>query len=299
MIVFFSIAEPHTFPSFDNFKSIVANQSVAAVLAMAVLAPLIVGEFDLSVGGAMSLAAVVSASLVSHGTPVALAIPLVLAIGAAVGLINAVLIVRIGLSSFVATLGMATVLAGLSRWISDNSTVYENIGRDFTQFGNVVILGFLPIQGLYVLVLAGILLYVFAFTPFGRELYATGSGRQAARLAGIPTDRRIFLAFVLSGVLAAFAGTLNAAQLGSAAPGVGEAFLLPAYAGAFLGATTIVVGRFNVIGTLVGIALLAVGITGLQLMGAANFVSDLFNGLALIVAVSVARLGARRASRTA
>jgi ribose transport system permease protein len=134
---------------------------------------------------------------------------------------------------------------------------------------------------------------IFAFllrsTPFGRSLYAVGGGREVARLAGLRTERLIVIAFAVSGLMAAAAALVGIGLGGSAHPDVGDQYLLPAYAAAFLGATAIEPGRFNVWGTVVAILLLAVLVAGVQQLGAPYWVSPVFNGLALIVAVGLAR----------
>ncbi len=289
-IVVFSLTEPETFPTLDNFKSIVASQSVLGLLALAAVPPLVVGEFDISIAGILGLAAVLSAKLAESGSGVVLIILAVLAAGLFVGAVNAFLVVKVQLNSFVATLGTSTILTGFGTLIASGETIYEGIGANILDLASTEV-WFMPIGGWYVLVAATALWYVLQHTSIGREMYATGYGRLAARLAGIRTERRIVFAFMLSGFLAAAAGFLNTASLGSATAGVGAGYLLPAFAAAFLGATTIRAGRFNVWGTVLGLILLAVGITGLQLAGAENYVQDMFNGVALIVAVTLARIG--------
>lgn len=293
-IVFFSVARPETFPTLDNFKTIVLTQSVLALLAIGLVAPLVAGEFDLSIGAALSFGALVSAKLVSTGTSVPMTFLIVLAAGVAIGLVNSLLIVRLEVSSFIATLGTGIILEGATLWVSGGRTIFENIGADFTSLGNNEIFGVLPLPGLYVVIVALFLWYVLERTPLGREMYVTGYGRDAARLAGIKIERRIVLALVISGTLGAMAGFLHAANLGSASPGVGNSFLLPAFAAAFLGSTAIRAGRFNIVGTLVAAALLSVGITGLLLMGAQPYVQQFFYGGALIVSVAFAQVGVRR-----
>lgn len=295
-IVIFSIAQPDTFPTADNARSIVASQSVLAILALAAIVTLIVGEFDISIAGNLGFAAVLSAKLAGGGIPLVPLIALTLLAGIGVGLINAILVVKIGISSFIATLGMSVILSGLATWVSGGSTVFEGITTSFTDIGVSKIFT-IPIGGFYVLIAAFILWYLLQHTPFGRQMYATGYGRTASELAGIRVRRLIAVAFVMSGLIAAIAGVLNTAVVGSATPGAGASFLLPAFAAAFLGATTIRAGRFNVWGTVLGVFLLAVGITGLQLMGVQQFVQDLFNGTALIIAVSLARFGEMRRER--
>lgn len=289
-VIIFSIAEPETFPTLDNFKSIVASQSVLGLLALAAVAPLVVGEFDISIASLLGLGAVVTAKLAESGTAIPLIIVLVLLLGLCVGAVNAFLVVRLGISSFVATLGTSVILSGFATLTAGGKTLYEGIGQNILDLAATEVI-FMPIGGWYVLGAAVLLWYLLQHTALGREMYATGYGRQAARLAGIRTERRIVLAFLIAGVLAAAAGFLNTANLGSATAGVGAGYLLPAFAAAFLGATTIKAGRFNVWGTVLGLILLAVGITGLQLMGAENYIQDMFNGVALILAVTLARVG--------
>ena len=134
-------------------------------------------------------------------------------------------------------------------------------------------------------------------TPYGRYLRATGLGREAARLSGVGTSRYLTSSFVFAGLLSGLCGVLQTARFGSATASVGPDFLLPAYAAAFLGATTIRQGMFNVLGTVVGIALLAIGINGLTLAGAPFWVPSVFNGTALIVSVSASVLVSRMRRR--
>lgn len=297
LAIVFSVLEPDTFPTSSNLRSMIVNQSVLAIVALGVLAPLTVGEFDLSVGGLLSMSSVITIVLMGDGVPTVLCILVAVGACVVVGAVNGLLITYVGISSFVATLGTATLVGGLAQWWSNNQTVFEGVTEGFQKLGRTLVGGVFPISGVYVIVLAMVLWYVLARTPFGRQMLATGLGRDAARLAGIPTRARTATAFVISAAFAGFAGVLSAAQLASASPGVGESLLLPAYAGAFLGATTIVVGRFNVFGTLAGVILLAIGITGLQLLGVETFISQIFNGAALVLAVTIARLGRRQSAQ--
>jgi ribose transport system permease protein len=146
------------------------------------------------------------------------------------------------------------------------------------------------------LALALIIFWVLEYTPAGRYLYAVGGNPQAARLAGIRVGRVTTAAFLTSSIVAAFAGVVLAAVLGSANPEVGAPYLLPAFSAVFLGGTQILPGRVNVLGTLLAIFLLATGVKGLQLLGLPGFVEDLFNGLALIIAVALAARTARSRS---
>ncbi len=154
----------------------------------------------------------------------------------------------------------------------------------------------LPIGAFYVLTVAVVLWLVTERLPLGRYLYAIGANPKAAALNGIPVRAYVIGVFVASGVLTAFTGVLLASKLRIGQASVGLEYLLPALVGAFLGSTTIKPGRVNVWGTLVGVLILAVGISGIQQFGAAFFVEPLFNGATLVVAIGIAGYAQRRRS---
>lgn len=293
LIVGFSIALPDRFPTLGNVQLLLGSYAIPLILALAVTLPLIAGEFDLSVGGTLGIAAVFSAYTVSNGWPVALVFIGSISIGILVGIVNGFLVTRLQVSAFIATLGMGTVLAGGNLLMTQGQVIYEGIDSSFTDISGAPFLALSRVT-FYAFAVALVLWYLIEQTPFGRYLRATGAGREAARLTGVKTSQTLFLSFVLAGAFAALAGFLQASRAGSAAPDVGPSFLLPAYAAAFLGATTILPGRFNVWGTVVGVAILAVGITGLNLAGSALWVPDVFNGAALILAVAVSAAVRRR-----
>jgi ribose transport system permease protein len=295
LILVFSTVSPDTFPTQQNFRTIVSQDSVLVILALAAIAPLIVGEFDLSIPYTLGLCSVLTAKLVSGGLQVPFALVIVACIGVMVGCVNAFLVVRLRLSSFIATLATGIIMSGIGIWISGGVSIFKNIGSDLTNLGNSTLFGVLPIGGVYFLVLGLVLWYLYERTVTGRQMYATGFARQAARLSGIRTERLVVVAFALAGLLAALAGALQTARLGSATPSVGPEYLLPAFAAAFLGATAIRPGRFNVWGTVLGVFLISVGITGLRQLGAAGYIEPVFNGVVLVTAVALSQQGMRRA----
>jgi ribose transport system permease protein len=215
-----------------------------------------------------------------------------LLVGALVGTVNAVLVVLVKVNAFIATLASATILSGLNLLVTGSSLLV----LESEAFGALTVTKVMDLQVVlaYAIVLAAVLYYVLEKTPFGRYLRATGMGRDAARLSGVRVDRYLAASFIAAGMLAALAGALVASRGGTAAPSLGPEFLLPAYAAAFLGATTIKPGYFNVWGTVIGVVLLAVGSNGLTLMGAQTWVTNIFNGVALMVAVSASVLVGRR-----
>jgi ribose transport system permease protein len=214
-----------------------------------------------------------------------------LAVGAFIGLANAIAVVFLGINSFIATIGVATILEGLLQWISSNNEpLFGGAPHGFTTLAQTKDVVVLPVY--YALGVSILLWILLEFTVAGRQMRATGANRTAAKLSGIHTGRARITAFVLAGVLSAIAGMLVTAQVGAADASSFPSYLLPAYAAAFLGATAIRPGFFNVWGTLIAIFLVAVGITGLQLKGVESWVTPIFNGSVLLLAVTVSRVAA-------
>jgi ribose transport system permease protein len=294
MIVAFSIALPHTFATSGNVQTIVNSSAVVMLLALAATIPLRAGDFDLSIAGTMVVSAAVVTQLGAHGTPWILAVVIALVVGLAVGAVNALLIVGLGLNGFIATLGTLTALEGLGQLIS-HGAVLTDVSAHLVNAATYTVGGIQAIAWLTWLI-AIALWYVFDRTPAGRYLLFVGGSPRAARLAGLDVARIRSAAFLSCGLLAALAGVLFAGSIGSVDTTVAGQYLLQPYAAAFLGATTIAVGRFNALGTVVGLYLLDVGIAGLQLFGANQWVTDFFNGVALIAAIAFARLASRRRS---
>lgn len=289
MIGVFSGLLPHTFFTAGNFQTIVNSQAVLLMLSLALTLPLSVGEFDLSVASMLGFGAVLLAFLAgSWHWPLLPAILAVVGVGAFVGLVNGLFVVHFGVNAFITTLGTGTVLTGLTLAVSGGQ-ILSGVPTSLSNFSTNELVG-LAWPTYIALGFAVVLWYVYEHTPTGRYLFFVGEGRQVARLAGLPVGRLRWLAFVLAGVIAAACGIFAAGQLGSADPSVGPNYLLPAYAAAFLGATTIKPGRFNSFGTVVALYLLVTGVTGLELLGASSWVEQVFNGGALVVAVTFARL---------
>lgn len=285
----FALALPGSYATTANTRSMLDTESVSLLLTFAVLFPLRSGDFDLSIASNMVFCSALLGELTTStklgwGEATVIA----LAVGTMIGALNAFFIVVLDINAFIVTLGAMTVLDGLSFGITGGNVVV-GLPAGLLNFGRYQ-LATLPLAVWYGWILMLALWYIFEYTPFGRYLLFVGGNRDAARLSSVPVKRTRYLAFVCSGMLSAFAGVILAAKLGSVDPTVAASFLLPPYAAAFLGTTVIQVGRFNVIGSVIGAYLLIFGITGLLLEGAAPWVSDVFNGGALIAAVTFARL---------
>jgi ribose transport system permease protein len=290
-----SIALPNSFGTWSNYKTILASQAIALVVALGVLSPLTVGDFDLSIGGVFSLAGIVLAVLnAQHGFPVLVAIAVVLVLGLIVGLVNAALSVGLRVNSFVVTLGSGTVLSGIALWLSHSNTI-SGVSPGLVNWLGGTVVG-LPILFVIALVLVLILLYAFDHTPFGRHMLFVGSNPLVGRLSGLRVGMIRATAFAVSATVAAIGGVLLTGQLGAADPQIGSAYLLPAYSAAFLSTTAVRLGRFNPLGTMIAVYFLATGITAIELLGVESWVEQVFYGAALMGAVSLASLAAR--SRT-
>jgi len=296
-LIFFSVwsKTASTFTTKANIQNVLGNQAVIGILAMAIIIPLACGEFDFSVGSVAGLSQVLCAGFMARlGAPLPVAVLAAIAIGALIGLSNGNTVARIGVNSLIVTLGVSTVLGGVVLWYTKGLTQSNGISQTLINAGSGNWLG-IPRTLYYLLVVAAVIYYVLEQTPFGRYLYSIGSNREAARLVGLRVERLVLIAFVLSGSLAGLAGVLLVARNGTSSPQLGTiSDSLQALSAAYLGATAIKPGRFNVIGTLVAIFFLAFTVTGLSLAGVASWINDVFNGAALFVAVLISTIIGRK-----
>jgi ribose transport system permease protein len=299
LIVIFSILEPQTFATLNNASIIASSEAITGILTLGLIVSLLAGMFDVSVAANMSLALTLVAWLQSaHHVNALAAVVLTLLSGAAVGVANALVITRLHVQPVIATLAMSSILAAIAFWIGQGQDIITGISPNFDRFGQSKFVG-MPVSVCYLLGIAVVLWYLLEHTATGRYLYAVGANAEAAELVGLKVVRLQWTALIIAGVLSSFAGILLTMQLGSSSYDAGTPYLLPAFAVAFLGSTQIKPGRFNVVGTLVALYLLAIGVKGLQLRyPSLPWIMDLFEGLALIAAVAIgARSQLRRTRR--
>ena len=280
----FMLWVPDTWLTWLTHRSVLNANAVLVVVAIGLLVPLSAGVFDLSIAGTISASSVmVSWALVEAGWSIPVAILAALSVGAVVGNLNGFLVVKIKIDSFIATLGMSSVLTAFAVWRSNNRSIlgfpesFKSLATDFVFGLNKTVL--------VAVVLAFGLWFVLEHTALGRYLFATGGAREAARLAGVQTDRYVWGSLVTSAMFASLAGVLLAAQFGSTQAQSGAPYLLPSFAAAFLGSTQFK-RRFNVWGAVLAVVVLQTGVKGLQLAGVGTtWIEALFFGVALIVAV--------------
>jgi ribose transport system permease protein len=295
LVVAFLLWEPSTFGTSSNARVVLGGQAITGVIAFAACISLISGVFDLSIGANMSLAISVVAQLQAdfHVNPL-LAIVLTLLLGAVIGGANAIAVVGFGMDPVIATLAMSSVLAAAAYWVASGQTILQGISPNFIKFGTSEP-GGVPVTVIIMLITGLVLWYVLEQTVLGRYLYAAGANPEATRLAGVNVRRLRVGTLIVSGILASAAGVLLTMQLGAAAFDAGTPYLLPAYAAAFLGSTQIWPGRFSIPGTIVAMYLVGVAVNGLQLrFPASPWISDLVEGVTLLIAVGLAVVTLRR-----
>lgn len=299
VVVGFGAAEPSRFLTIANFSNIFGSQAVLFVLAMALLLPLTNGDIDLSVGAMSGLVSMAIAILnVNHGVPIIWCCTIGLAIGAFCGLVNGLIVIWVDADPFIITLGTGTVFTGLVYWLSSEQTIV-GVAPSLSQWTFINEWLGIPLEFYYGLVIMLLIWYLLTFTPFGQRALFVGRNREVARLSGFEVSRTRVIGFVTAGLITAISGILYVGTTASASPSTGDTLLLPAYAAAFLGLTTIQPGRFNAIGSGIAIYFLATGIAGLELFGAQDFVQELFYGGSLVVAIIISRLISRHRYQSA
>ncbi|SHN74944.1 ABC transporter permease [Cryptosporangium aurantiacum] len=290
LALIYAVAVPETFLTQGTFQTIFGSQQALVFLTAALLCTICVGEFvDLSVASVFGLSAILLPVLVvNHGWGVWPASIAAVVAATVCGLINAILIVRVGVNTIVVTLGMGTFVLGISLWISNLAPV-SGLPGDFAQIA-LYDIGGLPISFFEGILLMVGFAYVLGGTPLGRNMRFVGANREVSRLAGIRVNRIRFGAFLAAGLIAGLGGVLSAAATGGFDPTVSQSYLLPTFASTFLGTAVLQPGRFNPLGTLIAVYFLATGILGLQLLGVAGWVANVFYGGVLIVAVTISTL---------
>jgi ribose transport system permease protein len=275
---------PETWFTWLTHRSVLNANAILVVVAIGLLVPLAAGVFDLSIAGTISASSVVAGwGMVEQDWSYPVAIAAALLVGVVVGNVNGFLVVKIRIDSFIATLGMSSILTAFAVWRSNNRSIlgfpdsFKSLATEFAWGLNKTVI--------LAIVLAFALWFIVEHTAIGRYLFATGGAREAARLAGVQTDRYIWGSLVTSAVFAAIGGVMLAAQFGSTQAQSGSPYLLPAFAAAFLGSTQFK-RRFNVWGAVLAVFVLQSGVKGLQLAGVGTtWIEALFFGVALIVAV--------------
>ena len=292
MILAFSLLSPRAFPTLSNFTNVLNQASLAMIIAGGLTLAVVVGELDLSIGFAASLHGILVTGLIVHDKlPIPVAVVLVIALGALIGVVNGFIVTKMKVNSVIATLGVGTILTGLAFAYSAGVPIVAGVPEAFLQLSLGKWLFGIP-NNIVIMVLVLLALWVLVErTAIGQEIQAVGGNAAAARLSGIDVDRIKTVGFVISGMCAALTGILLASRLGSGTASAADSYLLTAFAAVFLGSATLRDGEFHVLGTLVGALIIAFGFNGLNIFGAPTFSQYVFQGAILIVAVGLSSLG--------
>jgi ribose transport system permease protein len=286
-IAIFGIWKTNLFLTSATLHSVASSQTVGAMLALALLIPITAGLYDLSVGAVINVSAILAIELQTvHHMSMWTAMTITALVSASVGLVNGFIVVKLKVNSFVATLGMATIITAVQTIISGQAQPLPPTSSAWFSLTQRTLFGF-QIIVVYLVVLAVLVWWMLDHTPIGRYLYAIGGSQEAARLTGITVGRWSWLSLVASSTIAGVAGIFYGSLSGPSLT-FGQALLLPAFAAVFLGSTQLKPGRFNVWGTLLAVYVLATGVQGLQFVTGVQWLNDMFNGVALIAAVSFA-----------
>jgi ribose transport system permease protein len=288
LIGFFSIRSEF-FLNYDNFLNILTAMAIAGIVAAPATLLLVAGQFDLSVGSALTFCGVTMA-YVTQREGLFLGVVCAVLAGVAIGSINGFLVTVVGVNPLITTLGTLAAFVGLARVLAEGQTL--PVG-DFSGLGTSRPFLDIPLPVLIFAVVMIAFFLVMRYTVFGRSMYAIGANPVAARLAGIRTGRLIFFAFLLSGVCVALAALINVSQLSAASTNAGNGLELSVITAVVLGGASLAGGRGAIVGTLFGLLVIAVLNNGLTLLNVSSFWQDVARGTLLILAVSFDQLRLR------
>lgn len=291
LVIVFSLARPEVFPSVRNLLNILNQVSILGIIAIGLTVCLVIAQFDLSIGALATFGGYFSARILMEtgiGSPagVLFVIVIVLAMAMIIGIINGTLVSYLGISAIVETLAMGFIVNGIILGISGSRTISPSeIPDTFKIVGQGTILG-IP-NPVVIMIATAVVLWLFLeHTQPGRNMYAIGGNKEAARLSGIPVKRYALVAMGICAACAALGGLVAAANLAAGRPqGVGETYLLNAFVAVFIGASTLRPGKFHVIGTAVGVLLIGVINNGLSTLGVPTYWQYIVQGVLLILAL--------------
>ena len=290
IVLAFSLIRPATFFTLGNFINISRQMSLLVIISLGTTLVMSINEFDLSVGSMASFGGILAALLAVKGVPMPVCFLVPLLTGAVIGAVNGWVVARFRVLSFITTLGMSTVLSGLTYRLSGGATIFQGIPDSFSVPGNLRF-GRIPLLSVLMAVFVAAFWFLMSHTTLGRKLYAIGGSEETARIAGIRVRKYKIIAFALCGMLACVTGMLVASRVGSANTTAGDGYFLQSYATVFIGCTVSRKGVPNVLGTLVGAAILGVVANGLTMLQMPTYIQDIITGGIIIFAVIAQKLG--------
>ncbi len=282
----FSILSPEVFPTTRNLMNILLQISLLTIISQGATVIVVTRDFDLSIATLASLGGVVAAGLAVKGVNIPIAIVITLLMGMVMGFANGLIVARLKISSFIATLATSTIIGGITFWYTQGATIFSGIPDAFLVLGQGKVWG-VPIPTIIMFLVLGATWLMLSYTEPGRKLYAVGEGPEVAKLSGIDTEKVRIMAFTISGVLGVFTGIILASRLGSAHPTAGNGYLLKAYAAVFLGMTVFGRGKANAVGTFIGALIMGVLANGLTILDVPYYFQDMLTGTIIIIALLI------------
>lgn len=290
ILLVFSLIRPASFCTLTNFINITRQISLLVMISLGATLVMSVNEFDLSVGSMASLGGVMAALLAVKGLPMVACFALPILVSVVIGALNGWIVARFRVLSFITTLGMSTVLSGIIYRLSGGATIFEGIPKSFSALGTTKF-GRIPLLSILMVVFVAVFNFLMQHMTLGRKLYAIGGNEETARIAGIRVKRYKTIAFALCGAMACVTGMLIASRVGSANTTAGDGYFLQSYAAVFIGCTVSRKGVPNVLGTLVGAAILGVLANGLTMLQMPTYMQDIITGAIIVLAVIAQKLG--------
>ena len=290
ILLVFSLIRPASFCTLTNFINITRQISLLVMISLGATLVMSVNEFDLSVGSMASLGGVMAALLAVKGLSMVACFALPILVSVVIGALNGWIVARFRVLSFITTLGMSTVLSGIIYRLSGGATIFEGIPKSFSALGTTKF-GRIPLLSILMVVFVAVFYFLMQHMTLGRKLYAIGGNEETARIAGIRVKRYKTIAFALCGAMACVTGMLIASRVGSANTTAGDGYFLQSYAAVFIGCTVSRKGVPNVLGTLVGAAILGVLANGLTMLQMPTYMQDIITGAIIILAVIAQTLG--------
>jgi ribose transport system permease protein len=278
-----------------NLFSVMRAFSLTAIMAIGQTMVILTGGIDLSVGSTMGLSGLLTAMLIQAGYPVNLAVVGGLLTGCGVGLANGLMITKLRLPPFIATLGTLSMGRGLRYWITHGWPVTLSVEHPFLALGQGYV-GPVPVPVIVMLLLMGVASLFLSRTSTGRYVYAVGCNEQASRYSGIRVDGIKLLVYVISGFCCAVAGLILLARMVSAQPMAGLGYELPVIAAAAIGGTSLSGGEGTILGALMGAALMGILQNGMVLVGIDTYAQQAITGAVIVIAVALDQWRKRRSN---
>lgn len=284
LIVVFSLLSP-IFLSQGNITNILIQSSTNAIIAAGMTFVILSANIDLSVGSALALSSVLGTAFIADGGPIVVGVGIMLVAGALAGLFNGSIVGYLGFPAFIVTLATMWLFRG-SAYVFTNGQAVTGLPRDFRVLATGEVAG-IPYIVILMIVVYALSYFVLSRTTFGRQVYAVGDNKEAARLSGVNVKRVTAAVFVISGFMAALGGVVLSSRLFSGQPVAGITFELSAIAAVVIGGTSLFGGKGGILGTLVGAIFIATLINGLVILNVTSFWQQVIMGLVVLAAVGI------------